>query len=129
MTAKEGRRTFVPAPRPDAFHCACIQAKTRIFPATADSYMSMAEPSPQTRKYDSPGFDFRAKRTNTAATLYASHPLVFLGGYFGVSGTPPGKPLECKKVDGWVEFVRFPNEREKCMAVRRSAIDRTHLWP
>src|SRR5207249_2679491 len=43
----------------------------------------------------------RQKRTNTAATLLASHPLVFHGGCFGVSGTPPvseqvldSKPLE-----------------------------------
>ena len=43
----------------------------------------------------------RQKRTNTAATLFlTSHPLVFHGGSFGVSGTPPKQAL-VDEVEAW----------------------------
>ena len=36
------------------------------------------------------------QRTNTVAGTFAVQPQVFRGGPFGVWGTPPPKPLNCK---------------------------------
>jgi len=116
MTAKKGR-DFRPTPARMLFHCACIQTETRYIPRRCRTAICLWQNRPCGGEIRQPRKLLRGKKEQTPLPRFiASHPLVFLGGSFGVSGTPPAKPWECKlkMLCGWICSLEQREGARRC---------------